>query len=215
MELSTVTCVPLCLPASSDCICSPCTQQRKRLVPYHVPYCAHRATGKHGWSGHGLNTQTLYTQDGPRAHKHTHTNGHTFMCTLMKRTWWVKNGGGGLRWRRETQRGVVKAMSPGPAWTQMSAAWMPTRGDLTVWEHRWWSRRNRWRAEERTLQTQNKWSSLREQGSAMSKALSRIKNELQYFTKNYQDLKEVKLNNRTNAVVSARDKELPFKMRLF
>lgn len=49
----------------------------------------------------------------------------------------------------------------------------------------------------------------------MSKALSRIKNELQYFTKNNQDLKEVKLNNRTSAVVSVRDKELPLKMPLF
>ena len=34
----------------------------------------------------------------------------------------VKDGGRGWRWWRETQRGAVKAMSPGPTWTQMSTA---------------------------------------------------------------------------------------------
>ena len=35
-------CLPHLPPACSDCICSPCIQQRRRLAPYYVPYCAHR-----------------------------------------------------------------------------------------------------------------------------------------------------------------------------
>lgn len=52
-----------------------------------------QAKGKHerGWSGHGLNTQTLYTEDGPKAHQHTQENTHTHWCA---RRW---RGLGGLR----------------------------------------------------------------------------------------------------------------------
>lgn len=87
-----------------------------------------QATAKHkrGWSGHDLNTQSLYTQDGPKAHKYTDTHS----CEH----WWRGLGGlrmavGGKDGEGKTQRGVVKAMSPGPAWTQMSTAWLPVHGN--------------------------------------------------------------------------------------
>lgn len=41
-KLSTSTCVQRCSPARGDRVCSHCIQQRKTLVPYRVPYCAHR-----------------------------------------------------------------------------------------------------------------------------------------------------------------------------
>ena len=42
------------------------------------PLLRTQATGEyeHGWSGHGLNTQTLYTQNGSKAHKYTHKHTH-------------------------------------------------------------------------------------------------------------------------------------------
>lgn len=57
----------------------------------------------------------------------------------------VKDGGRGWRWWRETQRGAVKAMSPGPAWTQMSTAWQPE-----TWRPsgEGWSRGGEFRGEE-------------------------------------------------------------------
>lgn len=68
--------------------------------------------------------------------KNTPTNRHTFASTLMRRTWSVKNGGRGWGWVREAQRGAVKAISPGRAWTQMSAAWLPVHGHPAVRVHR-------------------------------------------------------------------------------
>lgn len=76
-ECCHITLTYLCLscyrPSSSDCICSTCIQQRKSHVPYYIPCCAHRATGRneHGWSGQGLDTPVLSTQESPKLYKHT------------------------------------------------------------------------------------------------------------------------------------------------
>lgn len=115
-------------PAEKEASCALCPLLRTQVTGKH----------EHGWCGHGLSTQTLCTQDGPKkkTHKNTPTNRHTFASTVMRRTWSVKNGGRGWGWVREAQRGAVKAISPGRAWTQMSAAWLPVHGHPTVRLHR-------------------------------------------------------------------------------